>query len=1801
MPLTDSFWKDVSALCELRGGAKKNASVETFVSNLRTRISTAVNSHDVTIAACKSRIIEQQLEELDGFDLDAHARAANKEKLLVLQLAFREASQQGESFLNSIDRAFRRFLAPASSLSSSSLSQCISREIFRLTQTCLPSLSRRVEFDNLISSNQVVIVRGQTGSGKSTQLPQYVAELALLSGSACRKVVCTQPRKIAATSLATRVALEFAAGIEKFAAIGFDVGYRVGGKNMAGTRTKIEYVTEDAFLNTLLSGSVDFRDIFCIVVDEAHERNISTDVLLGLLRSKVREHPHLKVVITSATLDPAVFSRYFNNCPTLEIPGRTFPVDIIYSPPASDKVSYFNAVVEKAVEIHRREPIESGDILCFLTGQDEVEKAKVVLGEILSRSSKATLILTAYGRQSAEDQAQLFARTPAMTRKIIIATDVAETSVTIDGVRFVVDSGVTKDIAFDPVRNTTTLLVKTISQSSAIQRKGRAGRTSSGVCYRLYSQQAYDQMPVGVVPELLRVPLTLTVVNLLALDIDATVFDWLNPPEPTAISHAIEDLLYFGAISRRAPPIPPGKPAFALTALGKFVCDTQLHPGWAKMVFVGCEKGMGEAAVTLAAIATVSDSFFWRVTASSDADKRASADASKQSFASPWGDLVMMFNIYSQYSDMIRNKKLPTYIPAAPSNLTQSILADGDDRRREEDADNDDVGSVARTEVSVIDTGVSAAGGSDNASLAGSRVGDLSDFDDDEDESFSKDEGGVDAKEVAEEEQRRAASDAFIRANKTTIGAWLRNNFISKKALDLVDTSIRSLLKMTQKYSSLWQTHRQDEKPAPINVAFLLFNGMFLNYAVRVSAQHYRVVGTGMSTILHPSSVLHLLPDLPAAVCFQSILQTKFVMLVNPMPVQPGWLQQVSADFFARSQRDLDIVSFSTTAVSFAVMRAFVGKMGERQRDFEQLHDCSIKVDAGKRTVTAWMGKDRLAAVQAAVEERFKEAKAMISGEVEEVSLNGNTRAIIGAGGRIVTLLFGAEYCAVTFRAIPTRESLPQLKSYLDDHFAPVLSFTPLEEDRSNDAGRFSAHVFFSDPSKARTAVAKIHNQHVNGMLISAIPAGGVQTPAVFHDVEAQLRLSYSIGISQGEASLIFVDVPSANKAIDALIAAHPRARVTAMGRRDAVVAHDDGEEWHAERKRGERKLVPFVEQNRFVPLAADQRSSSYFILVSVQRLRPDETELDLRKLLVRAGVDPLPAILVKRIPSFAENKHLTAEFVASVQNILPLAKELHPVLTGFKDDKRLLGGFVATYPTAADTQSAFDSIAGNPLNQTLDLDGRRVQMEVHFSGTFSLAEDLHRARQIPIEAVLASAVSRGVSVRIKSHQPGRIGGKHGMVFYGLRSESLPALRVVQRLLEDTLVFTLYLHPFRAALFSFYGRQVIKATSFAPAYLSLDNKCRLIRIYGDTADREAAKLLLDHIIVTKLQGNIFDVPFTVSRRGETICHTKADEFRAIPGLLDLRVQHLCCWASGTQEALATLEKKLKGLEKKRTGATSGECFACFCDFDDPFSLALCGHTGCRGCLEMMIGTNSMEAPHIPIVCRHTDGCDCPLTLSDLRSLAGDDFWQKVVASALQDFLDRNREAMVVCPKPGCGQVARAVAPPAKDSPDERRRGGHVFDCESCVASYCLTCSEERGKATLSHPGEICKETCIDSQALVQKHRRNIVESFNMKCPSCLKVFFDFTGCCALRCGCGCNFCGICLIDTKGDAHPHVRTCPKNPNRNEYFLSEAQLAVVKADRNKNLYLTYLQSIPDATLRHSVAAACSKDLADLGIRL
>lgn len=462
-----------------------------------------------------------------------------------------------------------------------------------------------------------------------------------------KMVACTQPRRVAAMSVAQRVAAELDVKL------GEEVGYSIRFEDMTSSKTVLKYMTDGMLLREAMNDH-NLNRYSTIILDEAHERTMATDVLMGLLKEVVVRRPDLKIIIMSATLDAQKFQRYFNDAPLLAVPGRTHPVEIFYTPePEQD---YVEAAIRTVLQIHATE--DEGDILLFLTGEEEIEDAsrKISLeaDEMVREADAGPIkVYPLYGSLPPHMQQRIFEPAPPPRRpggrpgrKVIVSTNIAETSLTIDGIVYVVDPGFSKQKIYNPRIRVESLLVSPISKASAQQRAGRAGRTRPGKCFRLYTEGAFKKELIDqTYPEILRSNLSSTVLELKKLGIDDLVhFDLMDPPAPETLMRALEELNYLACLDDDG----------NLTQLGRLASEFPLDPALAVMLISSPEFYCSNEILSITALLSVPQVFV------RPASQRKRADEMKDLFAHPDGDHLTLLNVYHAFKS-----------PEAQENLKQ--------------------------------------------------------------------------------------------------------------------------------------------------------------------------------------------------------------------------------------------------------------------------------------------------------------------------------------------------------------------------------------------------------------------------------------------------------------------------------------------------------------------------------------------------------------------------------------------------------------------------------------------------------------------------------------------------------------------------------------------------------------------------------------------------------------------------------------------------------------------------------------------------------------------------------------------------------------------------------------------------------------------------------------------------------------------------------------------------------------------------------------------------------------------------
>ncbi|WP_418515798.1 ATP-dependent RNA helicase HrpA [Curtobacterium flaccumfaciens pv. flaccumfaciens] len=506
----------------------------------------------------------------------------------------------------------------------------------------LPVSQRRDDIAAAIRDNQVVIVAGATGSGKTTQLPKICLELGR------EHIGHTQPRRIAARTIAERVAEELGGG-----ELGGLVGYQVRFTDKVSSETRVKLMTDGILLNEIHFDR-DLKRYDTIIIDEAHERSLTIDFLLGYLKRLLPRRPDLKLIITSATIDPESFSKHFDDAPIIEVSGRTYPVEIRYRPlvaedqdddaddesdsrtgdsgNAADDRDTLQGITDALDELAQEDP---GDVLVFLSGENEIRDAQ---DAIEGKRYPGTEVLPLYGRLSAADQHRVFERrhTPGIRRRVVLATNVAETSLTVPGIKYVIDTGTARISRYSPRAKVQRLPIEAISQASASQRSGRAGRTSAGIAIRLYSEDDFGRRPEYTDPEILRTNLAAVILQMISLGFgDIESFPFLQPPDSRGVKDGLDLLRELRAVDQDG----------RITKSGRQLTRLPIDPRLGRMVLEAGRQGVGREVIAIVSALSIQDP------RERPLEKRAHADQLHARFADPTSDFLTLLNLWNHIED----------------------------------------------------------------------------------------------------------------------------------------------------------------------------------------------------------------------------------------------------------------------------------------------------------------------------------------------------------------------------------------------------------------------------------------------------------------------------------------------------------------------------------------------------------------------------------------------------------------------------------------------------------------------------------------------------------------------------------------------------------------------------------------------------------------------------------------------------------------------------------------------------------------------------------------------------------------------------------------------------------------------------------------------------------------------------------------------------------------------------------------------------------------------------------------------
>ncbi len=493
----------------------------------------------------------------------------------------------------------------------------------------LPITAKKADIIDAIQRHQVVIIAGETGSGKTTQIPKMCLEAGL---GQTGRIGCTQPRRVAAVSISRRIAEELNVPW------GREVGCKIRFSNDSSPETVVKVMT-DGILLAEIHHDPELRDYEALIIDEAHERSLNIDFLLGYLRQLLPRRPDLKVIVTSATIDTELFSIAFGHAPVIEVSGRLFPVEVRYAPMSPEaldagEISYIEAAAEAATQALAES--RHGDVLIFMPGERDIRETR----DLLESRAGGAEVIPLFGRLSSADQQRVFI--PGPRRRVIISTNIAETSLTLPRIRYVIDSGLARISRYNPRNRTKRLPIEPISQSSANQRKGRSGRVAEGVCIRLYSEEEFLARPLFTQPEVQRANLAEVILRMKALDLgNIEDFPFLTPPQPVSIQSGYQLLRELGALT----------PENDLTDLGWDLARLPVDPTIGRMLLAAARENALSELLIIAAGLSIPDP------RERPADATAGADAAHRRSADPTSDFLSLLKLWRVFHEQAKNLK----------------------------------------------------------------------------------------------------------------------------------------------------------------------------------------------------------------------------------------------------------------------------------------------------------------------------------------------------------------------------------------------------------------------------------------------------------------------------------------------------------------------------------------------------------------------------------------------------------------------------------------------------------------------------------------------------------------------------------------------------------------------------------------------------------------------------------------------------------------------------------------------------------------------------------------------------------------------------------------------------------------------------------------------------------------------------------------------------------------------------------------------------------------------------------------
>lgn len=1577
--------------------------------------------------------------------------------------------------------------------------------------SAFPIYAKKSEIMKQVETNQFLILIGETGSGKSTQIVQYMLETPFIQKQN-KLIACVQPRKLAVQTVSKRVAEELKSPI------GDLVGFQTGLKNVSGKNTKILFTIDRIFLDELLVDRA-LSKYSCVIIDEAHERNINTDILLSLIKETAARNPNIRFIVTSATLNEELFVNYFN-CSSLRVSGRNYPVEIIYKP-MKNYYSYLDAIEVLLKEIlQQRSAISTGDddanweeekskdekedqaseghILVFLAGVDEIE---YLLNRVKLEKydPEKFCFLPLHGRLTPYEQQRVFSqsRSGKKLTKVIFSTRIAETAVTINNVSVVIDIQYDREYVYDEIKKLTVMVTKSITQAQANQRAGRAGRTMPGKCYRIYSEEDFAEMEVFKTPELKRINLDHAVLKVKQFIDDILNFDFIENPKRETLKLAIENLRLLGALDDKE----------RITQLGNQMGMLPTDPPVSRAILEAVLRGCEIDVCKIISVMSFAGDLFHR---GRDSEQWEYSDRRKFDFCHPTGDLMTYLNIFriweSMRSHTQRRKAWCYHNTINPKALTQAeelfdelklvliqIKAMGTNPKHkfltseiiEKKTNNsrakDAVKSQAEELIALVET-------SDNFPQEIQNV-----------------YGAYDDIELYYPTAVKENSDESTFESTTDC---INEQSVASTTSELENPN-RILQTVPEFDKIIYPEHLEiDEKTA--NILQCCLCAFFPNLAL-FSGFHelgYTFLRENKVIRIHGASSLNLQGIYPRwIICGEIQLVNDYFCTKVASYVDINWIKHLIPKGFLEKFNILSLedyplyVDIPYQKLSSSIIECIKKERGNLIKTLKETTNTYIQIKERDDEVVFWTETKEVEKVKALSEKIIDQyAEASFFDTVERcVTSTGKIRVILGSGAEVQQILLEDEFRALEFFDYPS-DSREKIKENME-MFGMV---ERVDIRKVKGSGRSDGEIVFKTKESAKEAFEQLQSRVVD-MRILPLTAKG-RTPST----SIKVTFKWLVGKSKCEGIVGFFDreecwcamakMKRENERKKAMLEKQKRrAQESKQKEKKKLVEQLDSDmnESEADCVIPEEKEIissdeSLSEEEDDDKLESDEDPSDY--------ADPFTTELDGKSLECGFTNKSTRVMKVKNLSAITDATALKKFFEGLFPNFwIEFAvvfrednfADTEDAINGLEERKFKAKlrefvqdeGKIRLYPpSTSDDEKVKYKRAGEVIVNNEELaqqlveafDGKanifsqsRVYVEISRDRTWRLDHRTFGIIQKDIEKKITEILEK-LDGAVRIHIFG-VNGDSSIYKGKTHKYKTPTLRVqsedkfsmsyAMTELQKVLTGTSYYLKNRSQFYLLKGRegrkfcqQLEKDYNVIIQLLSYQD---FLKIIGDSKDVAKVQETLDNFIKTETTKSK-----VISFRGYNVRDLIRNEAMGLRNIMmyypyveyDLRLCEKKIFLSGRAEEVNLAEDHLMKCLTQKLSADeedmSQECPICYEVISNGYRLVNCRHKICIKCLEGYFRYCASHPENLPICC---PACDerVLVCLLDIRNIAPENILAKLWENSYKAYLEKNSQRYRTCPRPGCENIYRIN--------DNEEEG--VMDCSVCKKKYFKICQK----------------------------------------------------------------------------------------------------------------------------------------------